>query len=131
MILKVLLPNKVLVEEEAVKVVGEAVDGSFCVLPRHVNFVSALTPGILSYLPSGGEEIFMAVDEGVFIKIDDRAIVSVKNAIIGEDLDRLKETVRMRFKKIDEREKMARSALARLEAGAIRRFMELGKTAYE
>jgi len=43
--LKVLLPTQVLVDEPVSKVVAEGEDGSFCLLPRHVDFTSALVPG--------------------------------------------------------------------------------------
>ena len=46
--LKVLLPTKVLIDEEVTKVVAEAENGSFCILPRHIDFVSALVPGSVS-----------------------------------------------------------------------------------
>jgi F-type H+-transporting ATPase subunit epsilon len=37
--LKVLLPSRVLLDEEVQKVVAEAANGSFGMLPRHVDFV--------------------------------------------------------------------------------------------
>lgn len=129
--LKVLLPERVLIEDEARKVIAEAHDGHFCLLPRHASFVAALVPGILSYVNAEGRELYVAVDEGILIKIGDEARVSVRDAVMGEDIARLEETVVTRFEMPDEREKMARSALARLEAGAIRRFMEMGKTTHE
>jgi len=39
----------------------------------------------------------------------------------------LKKTVQKQFVELEDREKMSRSALARLEAGFIRRFMDLEK----
>ncbi len=43
--LKVLLPTEIFINEEVEKVVAEADNGYFCLLPRHVDFVSALVPG--------------------------------------------------------------------------------------
>jgi F-type H+-transporting ATPase subunit epsilon len=54
--LRVLLPTDVLVDREAAKVIAEAANGSFCLLPRHVDFVAALVPGILRYTTPQGEE---------------------------------------------------------------------------
>ena len=54
--LKVLLPTQVLVDEPVSKVVAEGEDGSFCLLPRHVDFTSALVPGLLVFEPAGGGE---------------------------------------------------------------------------
>ncbi|HBE49542.1 MAG TPA: F0F1 ATP synthase subunit epsilon, partial [Cyanobacteria bacterium UBA11369] len=48
--LKVLLPTKILLEEEVSKITAEAANGSFCLLPRHIDFVTALVPGILIFV---------------------------------------------------------------------------------
>ena len=47
--LRVFLPMKILVDQDVTKVVAEAENGSFGILPKHVDFVAALTPGIFSF----------------------------------------------------------------------------------
>ncbi len=123
--LKVLLPTEIIVDEEVTKVVAEAANGSFCLLPRHVDFVAALIPGLLSFV-SGGEERHIAVDEGILLKIGDEVRVSTERAVRGADLGRLRQAVREQFRTLNERERSARSAVAKLEAGFVRRFVELG-----
>ncbi len=44
--LKVLLPSQVLIDQEVSKIIAEAENGSFCLLPRHVDFSAALVPGL-------------------------------------------------------------------------------------
>jgi len=66
--LKVLLPTEVLIDEEVRKVTAEAENGFFCLLPRHIDFATALIPGLLSFEDSEGRETFVAVDEGVLVK---------------------------------------------------------------
>jgi len=51
--------------------------------------------------------------------------VATRRAVRGDDLDVLRETVRREFLALSEREREARSAVARLEAGVIRRFIEI------
>jgi F-type H+-transporting ATPase subunit epsilon len=123
--LKILLPSKVLIEEKVIKVIAEAQNGYFCLLPRHIDFVTALVPGILSYQSEKGEEIFLAVDEGVLIKFGQEVLVSTRNAMRSPDLDQLKRTVEKEFKTLDEHEKVARSAVAKIEANFLRRFLEI------
>lgn len=125
--LKVLLPHEVLVEEEASKIIAEAENGSFCLKPRHVDFVSALTAGLLTFVDGSGAEVFLAVDEGILIKCGDEVLVSCRNAVRGDDLGQLQVIVDERFKQLDEQERIARSAVARLEAGVVRRFIEFEK----
>jgi F-type H+-transporting ATPase subunit epsilon len=126
--LKVILPTRTLVDEAMSKVVAEAVNGSFGLLPRHVGFVSALVPGILIYSGADGEERFLAVDEGVLVKAADEVRVSTFNAVAGRDLKRLRQTVDETFLSLDDHEREARSALARLEAGTLRGFAEWEET---
>ena len=125
--LKVLVPTEVLIDEEVTKVVAEAENGSFCLLPRHIDFVAALVPGLLCFESLKGREEFMALDQGILIKCGQEVLVSTRNAVRGPDLGTLKQTVEESFRVLDDREKMARSAFAKLEANFVRRFMELEK----
>jgi F-type H+-transporting ATPase subunit epsilon len=125
--LKVLLPTEVIVDEEVAKVVAEAGNGSFCLLPRHVDFLAALVPGLLSFDTPEGAEVFLAVDEGILVKCKQDVLVSTRNAIRGPNLGELRKAVEEQFKVLDEREKMARSAVAKIEASFVRRFLEIQK----
>ena len=123
--LKVLLPTQVLVDEAVTKVTAEAEDGSFCLLPRHVDFVAALVPGLLSFERAGGREEFLAIDEGMLVKAGPEVLVSTRRAVRAADLGELRRTVEEQFRVLDDREKAARTAAAKLEADLVRRFMEL------
>ena len=125
--LKVLLPSEVLLDEEVRKVITEAENGNFCLKPRHIDFVSALVPGLLSFVNAQGEEVFLAIDAGVLVKCGAEVLVSVGHAVRGESLEELKAVVEQHFTTLDEQERIARSAVARLEAGVVRRFIELEK----
>jgi len=122
--LKVLLPDKIFLDVEVDKINAEAENGAFTLLPRHVDWVASLVPGILSY-QSDDKESFLALDEGVLVKCGSEVLVSVRNAIAGENLGNLRQTVEEKFQELDEREKKARSILARFEADFIRRFIEV------
>lgn len=123
--LTVLIPSMVYLEQQVRKVVAEAPDGSFCLLPQHIDCAAALVPGLLGYQDLEGREVFLAVDEGTLVKAGDRVWVSVRHAMGGTDLGRLRETVQREFEKVDEGEKAARSAVTKIEAGFIRRFLEI------
>ena len=123
--LKVLLPTEVLVDQSVTKVIAESENGSFCLLPRHIDFVAALAPGILSFEVESGQEGFVAVDQGILVKCGAEVFVSTLNAVRNDDLNTLKQTVERQFRVLDEREKLTRSALAKFEASIVRRFKEL------
>ncbi len=124
--LKVMQPTNVLIDERVTKVTAEGEQGAFCLLPQHVDWVAALVPGILSFESETGEEIFLAIDEGILVKQGTMVWVSVRSAVRGVDLETLHQTVQQQFRQLDEQERQARSTLARLETSFVREFMELG-----
>lgn len=123
MLVKVILPSGVLLERTAAKVVAEARNGSFCLLPRHVDFVASLVPGILALTSEDGEETFLAVDEGVLVKRGPEVLVSTWNAAQGK-LGELRQAVRAQFHELNEEERKARLALDRLEASLARQVFD-------
>jgi F-type H+-transporting ATPase subunit epsilon len=125
MTLKVLLPFRVFAEKTGVtRIVAETGAGSFGLLPRRLDCVAALAPGILIYENEAEGEVYVAVDEGVLIKTGPDVLVSVRNAIAGTDLGQLREAVEREFLNLDEREQTVRSVLAKMESGFIRRLAE-------
>jgi F-type H+-transporting ATPase subunit epsilon len=125
--LKLLLPTEILIDEEVTKVIAEAENGSFCLLPRHIDFVAVLAPGILTFVTLEGKEEFAAVDEGILVKVGQEVLVSTGKGVRSSELGKLKPTVLEEFRVRSEREKKALAAGARLEANIVRRFMELGE----
>ena len=125
MTLKVMLPTEVLLEEQVVKVIAEAENGSFCLLPHHIDFAAALAPGILLFTGPDVKEQYAALDKGILVKCGGEVLISAFNGVLGEDLTQLHQLVAKRFVTLDEQQRTARSALARLEAGVVRQFMEM------
>ena len=125
--LKVLTPIAILIDPPVTKVIAEAENGHFCLLPNHVDFVAALVPGILSFTMATeeGEEIFVAIDEGILVKCGAEVLVSTRHGVEGDNLETLKQTVSEQFQALDEQERLARSALAQFEVSMMRRFKEL------
>jgi len=124
--LEILTPEKIVVSESVDKVIAEGGNGHFCLLPRHIDYLSDLVPGILTYW-TGQDEHFLAVDEGFLVKYGEMVYVSVRNAIEGEVLEELETAVHDRFRNLDKREEEIRIALNQLEADFIRRFIEMEK----
>ena len=123
--LKVLLPYQVFAEVDGVKrIVAQTAQGSFGLLPRRLDCVAVLAAGILVYERESEGEVYVAVDEGILVKAGDEVLVSVRNAIGGMTLGKLREAVEREFVNIDEGEKQVRAVLARLESGFMRRFAE-------
>jgi F-type H+-transporting ATPase subunit epsilon len=121
--LKVLLPSQVFAEQTGVmRIVAETREGSFGLLPHRLDCVAALVPGILIYQTEAGDEVLVAVDEGVLVKTGADVLVSVRRAIGGTDLGQLHAAVEKEFLTLDEDEQSVRTAVAKLETGFLRRF---------
>lgn len=124
MILEVLLPFQVFVEAPRVsRIVAETDGGAFGLLPRRLDCVAALVPGILTYEIAGEGERYVAVDEGVLVKVGPQVRVSVRRALAGHDLGELREAVEQAFLSVDEQERRVRSVMAKLESGFLKRFV--------
>ena len=123
--LRVLLPTQVLLDVATSRVVAEAPDGSFCLLPRHIDYVTALTPGLLRFTNADGADEYVALSGGLLVKRGLDVLVTAADAVHGRELGGLQAMVQERFATLDAREERARGALARLEADFVRRFIEL------
>lgn len=123
--LKVLLPFQVFAEIDGVKrIVAETTQGSLGFLPHRLDCVAVLKPGILTFETETEGEVYVAVDEGILVKAGADVLASVRNAIGGMSLGRLREAVEQEFMNLDEGEKQVRAVLAKLESGFVRRFAE-------
>ncbi len=121
--LTILLPHRVLVQASGVvRLVVETIDGAWGILPRRRDCVAALVPGILIYEPGGEDEVYVAVDEGVLVKTRSRVRVCVRNGAVGRDLERMRDVVEASILHLDEQERRARQALAKMESSIIRRM---------
>ena len=125
--LKILTPTRILIDQQVAKITAEGVHGSFQLLPQHVDFLAALVPGILSFEDQDGHEEFLAVDEGMLIKRRDEVLVSCRQATRGANLELLREKVAEEFEKLDDREKVAHAATAKLEAAFLRSYLDLAE----
>jgi len=122
--LKILLPARVFAQEtEVLRIVAETPRGSFGLLPRRLDCVALLEPGILTYETEDAGEVFVAIDEGVLVKAGANVTVSVRRAISGVDLEGLRNAVETEFLTLTEHEQVLRSVMAKLEIGFMRRLV--------
>lgn len=121
--LKILLPTKIFLNEDVLQVAAESALGGFTLKPRHIDMATVIVPGIMSYTSKDERIVFLAVDRGVVVKRGSEVTVASHNAVRGE-LGMLEKEVHKMLDISDERERSARSAVARLEADFVRRILE-------
>jgi F-type H+-transporting ATPase subunit epsilon len=121
--LKILLPFGIFTKEIGVtRIVADTGSGSLGILPRRMDCVAALSPGILVYEIGEDGEVYIAVDDGILIKTGFDVLISVRNAIAGLDLKILQETVEREFLVLNEREQKVRSVMSGVEVDFIHRI---------
>ncbi len=124
--LKVLLPFQVFADARGVsRIVAETHQGSFGILPRRLDCVLAITPGILAFETEADGDAWLATDGGVLVKAGADVVVSVRRAVRGADLGALRAAVEEDFLTLDAREQAVRAVMSRLESGLLQRFARL------
>lgn len=122
--IKILLPFQVFAEKKDVmRIVAETYEGSFGILPNRLDCVAALSPSILTYETQSEGEVFVAIDEGVLVKSGQDVLISVRRALIGDDLSQLRHSVEREFLALNEQEKSVRVVMHKLETGFLNRFV--------
>jgi len=124
--LKISTPVGIALETTTEQVDFEAIDGFFTILPRHVDMVSALKSGILSY-KVGDKKAYVACNKGVLVKKNDEVSVSTKLAVLGMDLKELQQKIAIDFKEMEQERKEVNLAMAKLELGLAKGILALNK----
>lgn len=113
-----------LAESHVSRLVVETIVGSYGILPRRLDCVAALTPGLLIYQVEGREEAYVAVDEGVLVKVGRDVRIAVRHAVLGRDLKELRQVIHRDYLALDEHEQAVRRVTVKLEMGLIRRLVD-------
>ncbi len=84
--LRIVTPNRLLLDEEVAEVVVPGTLGEFGVLPNHITFLGSLEIGLLSYRVERGL-VRLAVRGGFAEVVDNVMTVLADNAVFAEDID--------------------------------------------
>ncbi|MGN6284978.1 MAG: F0F1 ATP synthase subunit epsilon [Afipia sp.] len=116
--------NVVIDQRDVVAVRAEDESGSFGILTGHADFMTALSVSVVSWREIANRQRFCAVRRGVLsVSNGDEVAIATREAILGDDLDRLEEVVLMQFRDALEAERDARTESLQLQMKAIRRIM--------
>ena len=124
--LQIVLPTRIFTQVDDVAHMSiDTPTGSVGFLPRRLDCVCPIIPGILAYRRhSNTEEEYIAVDTGILIKTGKNVRVSVHHAVASTSLAELEQIIHAEFEQLDEQEKLVRSISAGIETKLIRRFVE-------
>ncbi|WP_020176293.1 F0F1 ATP synthase subunit epsilon [Methyloferula stellata] len=123
--LRIITPLAVVVDVDGVVALrAEDSSGSFGILPRHADFLTSLAISVVSWKCTEGTSRYCAVRRGVLSVTGGQDIaVATREAVIGDDLATLEDTVLARFRADIETERTERVESTRLQLAAIRQIM--------
>lgn len=118
-------PMAVVVDDaDIVAVRAEDESGSFGILNGHADFLTALTVSVVSWHKADGGQRFCAVRRGVLsVTNGSEVAVATREAVPGDNLDRLEQVVLAQFRDALEAERSARTESLQLQTKAIRQIV--------
>ena len=84
--LRVVTPERLILDEDVEEVTAPGTEGEFGVLPNHTTFLSSLQPGRLMYKRSGQTHI-MAVSSGFAEVVDNNMAVLIDSAELANEIN--------------------------------------------
>ena len=118
-------PTAVVIEDpDVIAVRAEDESGGFGILNGHADFVAALTVSVVSWHHADDRRRFCAVRRGVLSVINGNEVaIATREAILGDDLDRLEQIVLAEFREALEAERTERTESLQLQMKAIRQIV--------
>lgn len=122
--LRIITPLEVVVDEDGVLALrAEDASGGFGILPRHADFLTSLTISVVGWKSADATRHFCAVRRGVLSVTGQAISIATREAIVGDDLATLDQTVLARFRTDIETERTEHVESTRLQLNAIRQIM--------
>ena len=123
--LRIVTPLSVVIDEEGVLTVrAEDATGSFGILPHHADFLTSLAISVVSWESGDATRHYCAVRHGIFsITGGSDVAIATREAVLGDDLVTLGDTVLARFRADTEAERTEHVESTRLQLNAIRQIM--------
>lgn len=118
-------PTAVAVDEShVVSLRAEDESGSFGILDGHADFLTALTVSVISWRCADDGQRLCAVRRGVLsVTNGDEVAIATAEAVLGDDLEHLEQTILAKFHAALEAERNARTESLRLQMKAIRQIV--------
>ena len=130
--LKIITVDKIFIEKTINKFYfKEKENGNLTILPRHIDYISCFNDGYISYIDIENNKYFIAVKQGVLVKVGRDIQISTMEALGNEiNLTKLKEIILQKQKSDDnlkQYEKKIISSLDNIEFELLNKMRRLGQ----
>jgi F-type H+-transporting ATPase subunit epsilon len=118
-------PTSIVIDEhDVVAVRAEDESGGFGILNGHADFLTALTISVVTWRYADDRQRFCAVRRGVLsVTNGNEVAIATREAIPGDDLDRLEQVVLTQIRDELDAERTARTESMQLQMKAIRQIV--------
>jgi len=118
-------PTTIVIDEhDVVAVRAEDESGGFGILNGHADFLTALTISVVTWHHADDRQRFCAVRRGVLsVTNGNEVAIATREAILGDDLDRLEQVVLTQIRDALDAERTARTESMQLQMKAIRQIV--------
>jgi len=114
----------VVLDQEAVHVTAEDPTGSLGIRPGHAPLVTPLVQSIVAVRDAQGNVTYAAVNGGVLVVTGEDVRVASRQAVVGNDMAHLENTVLRRFEEETEASKISHTTFEKLRLDFMRRVLE-------
>ncbi len=123
--LRITTPLAVVIDEDDVQIVAaEDESGGFGIQPHHADFLTSLIIAVVSWKSANGARHYCAVRGGMMTVAGGRDVsIATREAIAGEDLATLDQTILARFRADADTERAEHFDSTRLQLNAIRQIV--------
>ena len=123
--LRITTPLELILDQDGVKALrAEDASGGFGIMDRYADFLTSLAIGVVSWQTHDETRHYCAARRGVFsVDRGDVITIATREAVLGDDLATLRETVLARFRADIEAERSERANSTLLELSAIRQIV--------
>lgn len=123
MSLQILTPLAVIVDQTAISLRAVDASGSFGILPGHANFLTRLALSVVTWTTPDGATHFCALRGGALTVRAGHIAIATREAVTGDDLDRLDREVVSRFHTDLDDERVEHIETTRLHLNAMRQML--------
>lgn len=123
MSLRIVTPLAVVVDQTAIRLRATDASGSFGILPGHADFLTRLAVSVVTWVTPDGAAHFCAVRGGALTVRAGRVAIATREAVTGDDLERLDREVLSRFRANLDEERVEHVETTRLQLHVMRQML--------
>jgi F-type H+-transporting ATPase subunit epsilon len=121
--LQIVTPLAIIVDQTAISLRAVDASGSFGILPGHADFLTRLALSVVTWTTPDDATHFCAVRSGALTVQAGHIAIATREAVLGDDLDRLDRDVLSRFRTDLDEERVEHIETTRLHLNAMRQML--------